>query len=996
MKAPKPTTNCICITITFLLLLLIIPWNTYSQQLAFPTAMGAGAYTTGGRGQSVYHVTNLNATGPGSFRDALSQSNRTIVFDVSGIIEMIPEFQGDDILIEANNLTIAGQTAPEGNITITGARLVFRGENVIVRYLKLRSTDDVEGVINSSNKSDVIFDHLSVSGVETNQVAIGMTTNPDTPAYNRTTQNCLIAYSGLGMIIGDTTPPNDTNNETYSIINNAFVFVGHRIPAKIAGAVHMDIINNLSHGHSARLIRIDDWSYNLNHVGNYYTQGRPMDQLNTAYYGTRNGLIYDNDNYYDPDFTQPDEWERFLGDEAPLPSSKFVQSPFTYQNSETLNILSSGDLKTQMLPFVGCYKYINDNGQVIEDRDSIDSQAIDDATNETTRGSVSDFINITIDDIPTSNNTRPVDFYQSNPHIPEAWLVSQGISGNADIHNQIQQSGYTLLEEYFNQVDSMGNVEATGLNITPDVATLNVSETIDLDVQFTPANTTDQSGVWTSENEEIANVDTNGTVTGIAEGVVEIRFVSNDGGFTDTSVITVVPLPVVADAGEDQNICEGESVLLTATGGTNFLWSTGETTQSITVSPNSTTTYSVTVSNGTEEDTDDVTVFVDTLPNLTISDDVTIIEGDNTTLTAEGANEYLWNTGETTSSITVSPNVTTTYTVTGSNGSCEVQEQIIVTVEAIFQADAGEDQRICDGSGDEVILSAGEGDAYLWSTGETTQNITVSPESTTTYSVVVTNGSQEDSDSVTVFVDPNPNVVIVNGDSVDILSGDFITLSATGANSYEWSNGATQPNIAISPSVTTTYEVRGYINDCYDEKQVTVNVFEPVVAYAGEDISICLNEVATLTATGGDEYLWSTGETTQSIQVSPFQTTVYTVTVFNALDFDEASVTVEIDNFCEEEESNNQNDEVIDMSFKVYPNPAYNYVNVRLDGSMNLINVFIYDFTGKLVQQTEIQNESQSPIVETRMNIQSLSNGIYFVKLVNKSGDDITRKLIVR
>ena len=422
-------------------------------QLAFPTAMGAGAYTSGARGQEVYHVTNLNATGSGSFRDALSQSNRTIVFDVSGIIEMIPEFEDNDILIEADNLTIAGQTAPEGNITITGARLVFRGSNVIVRYLKFRATDNVGGAINSANKSDVIFDHLSVSSVETNQVAIGMTNNPGIPAYNRTTQNSLIAYCGLGMIIGDTTPPNDTDNETYSLINNAFVFTGHRIPAKIAGAVHMDIINNLSHGHSARLIRIDDWSYNLNHVGNYYQMGRPMQQMHTAYYGTRNGLIYENDNYYDPNFSG-DEWERFLGDEAPLPASKFVQSPFTYQNSETLNILSSGDLKTQILPHVGCYKYINDSGQVVEDRDSVDSQAIDDLINDVTRGSVSEFVDITISDIPTSNNTRPGGFYGTNQHIPTTWLTANGYADTTTIHNEVESDGYTVLEHYINQVDS--------------------------------------------------------------------------------------------------------------------------------------------------------------------------------------------------------------------------------------------------------------------------------------------------------------------------------------------------------------------------------------------------------------------------------------------------------------------------------------------------------------------------------------------------------------
>jgi hypothetical protein len=263
---------------------------------------------------------------------------------------------------------------------------------------------------------------------------------------------------------------------------------------------------------------------------------------------------------------------------------------------------------------------------------------------------------------------------------------------------------------------------------------------------------------------------------------------------------------------------------------------------------------------------------------------------------------------------------------------------------------------------------------------------------TSTYTVTVTQGPQEDADTVTVFVDPNPNVVISNGDSVEIMSGDFVTLSASGANSYEWGNGATQPNIAVSPPVTTTYQVRGFIGNCYDEKQITVNVIPEVIAEAGDDVTICLDEFILLTASGGDEYAWSTGETTQTIEVSPSITTEYTVTVFNAIDFDEDTVIVEVDADCNEDLIDNDPQ---DFDFHIFPNPASNVVKIRLSGSDILTNYYLYDITGKLVHRVRISNESSSNTSITPIDIRSLESGVYFIKLVDINRE-LTKKLIVK
>src|SRR5690606_24105283 len=115
-----------------------------------------------------------------------------------------------------------------------------------------------------------------------------------------------------------------------------------------------------------------------------------------------------------------------------------------------------------------------------------------------------------------------------------------------------------------------------------------------LTATFTPANATNQNGIWVSNNPSIAIVDTNGLVTAVSPGDVTITFTSADGGFTDTSQITVFSEALDASAGIDQQICEGTGTTLTATGGASYEWSNGATTASIDVSPGSTTTYTVT------------------------------------------------------------------------------------------------------------------------------------------------------------------------------------------------------------------------------------------------------------------------------------------------------------------------------------------------------------------------------------------------------------------
>jgi len=130
---------------------------------AFPGAEGHGRYTTGGRGGKVIHVTNLNDSGTGSLRAAVSgSSKKTVVFDVSGYIDL-----KSDLKIGANT-TIAGQTAPGQGITLRYYTVRPNGDNIIIRFLRMRRSqikdvNDGADAAFTRNYSNIILDHCSLS-----------------------------------------------------------------------------------------------------------------------------------------------------------------------------------------------------------------------------------------------------------------------------------------------------------------------------------------------------------------------------------------------------------------------------------------------------------------------------------------------------------------------------------------------------------------------------------------------------------------------------------------------------------------------------------------------------------------------------------------------------------------------------------------------------------------------------------------------------------------
>ncbi len=493
------------------------------------------------------------------------------------------------------------------------------------------------------------------------------------------------------------------------------------------------------------------------------------------------------------------------------------------------------------------------------------------------------------------------------------------------------------------------------------------------DFTLTESSPAIDSGVNTSESYPLSNTDFDGVSrpqgNGFDIGAYEKK---NE----NSSSIT-------ANAGNDITICEGDSTTLTATGGGSYSWSNGENTASITVNPTETTTYTVTVSDGTNSDTDEVIVTVNPLPIANAGEDTTINNGESITLTATGGDSYSWSNGENTASITVNPSDTTTYAVTVTSNSCSSTDDVIVTVNTLLTADAGNDITICEG--DSTTLTATGGDSYSWSNGENTASITVNPTETTTYTVTVSDGTNSDTDEVIVTVNSLP--IVDAGDNVTINTNESITLTATGGVSCIWSTGETTESIVVSPSDTTTYSVTIFSDGgCNSSDEVVVTVNPLPIAYAGEDVTINRGESINLNATGGGTYFWSNGDATSNTTVNPTHTTIYTVTVYDGTNFDTDNVKVTVNNPGKKSLGNQKYE---NLNFTLYPNPSNdgNFI-IKLPTFENKIIVTIYDTTGKLIQEKEFTNgESLS------LNV-NLSSGFYFVRTF--TGQKLgTQKLIV-
>jgi hypothetical protein len=475
-----------------LIVILLLTFSANAQQLSFPSAKGAGAYTTGGRGGTILHVTNLNwdENDTGSLKWALLQNYpRTIVFDVSGEIDATSESNFVDLLdgdgnTNYDNFTIAGQTAPEGGITVKTSFLGFRGiDNFIIRNVRFRRDDSTPYNADAAwffGCTNYIVDHCTFSHGADETFD---NSSSSLATSNVTLQNNLFEYSNTGLIMGTDSGGADPGD--MSLISNLFIGISHRFPNPQGGG-HYDIINNVVYNWRERLVRTtNQGTYNI--INNYYKPAadglrrsgwfpEPSDldirlhkmqiKVGESPLVYAAGSVVEGTASYSTSTSDDSPmFDYFIGTDpavgavdAQVGASYFTNTQFSI-SGESFTPMTANEAYTDLVVNrnVGAHWGLNADGTVSKYYDALDEDAFTEALNDTFTSADASFTypNRSTYVLPTlPNNTRPVGYDTDSDGIPDTYEIAQGWNPNSANDDVVDASGYTQLELFLNEVDS--------------------------------------------------------------------------------------------------------------------------------------------------------------------------------------------------------------------------------------------------------------------------------------------------------------------------------------------------------------------------------------------------------------------------------------------------------------------------------------------------------------------------------------------------------------
>jgi hypothetical protein len=457
------------------------------------------------------------------------------------------------------------------------------------------------------------------------------------------------------------------------------------------------------------------------------------------------------------------------------------------------------------------------------------------------------------------------------------------------------------------------------------------------------------------------------------------------GVHTASVTINVSALPVFAIT-SPTIVCANSSATLTAGGAQSFTWFPGPVVGNpIVQSPAVNTVYSVTGQSG--GCIGQATVMLTTKPVPTIgiaASSTAICEGEAVILTLSGASSYTWtNSNLSGTTATVSPNAPTAFNVSGTNslGCSSASQQITIVYPKPLVSASASPTLICAGAS--VTLSASGADSYSWSHGPGT---VVSPVTTTTYVVTGTESTHGCTAAVSVPVNVYQATISVS-QNTSICPGGSVVISAGPATSYTWMHGGSSASSTVSPASATIYTINatGTVNNmtCIRTNTVQVGVFPPaVVTASAHRTSICRNETTTLTASGGNTYLWNTGSTSSVVVITglvpgPLH---YTVTGTDQNQCKAAhSLTVNVSNCTGLSESGSTGG-----SIKVYPNPNSGVFTIEAAPGAT---IQITNALGEVVRRLTV-DQAQAIIT-----VSDLPKGVYMLSLNNDTAQS-TRVII--
>ena len=400
-----------------------------AQQLAFPGAQGFGRFATGGRMGSVYHVTNLNDSGTGSLRDAVSKPNRIVVFDVSGVIRI------NSRLVFSKNLYVAGQTAPGEGITVYGDGTSFSAaDNIIVRYMRFRmgavgtKDKDAGGIANGQN---MIFDHCSFSWGQDENFSINWD-NKGTAPQNITLMNSIVGqglmtHSAGGLMQAD----NITLYRDLLVDNSTRNF-------KVKGT--NQYVNNLVYNWKNYAYNMGGDSQGTSYVNienNLFING-PAVGGDALTGGNSDFHFYGNDNWQDKNRDGVLNPTLFTG----TGGGDKVSTPYAYPELEKW---AGNELIEMLLPEVGAS---------LPYRDLADCYMVDEVLSFGKKGKLITNENELPIGVPTTwswfKGSKPTD--TDGDGMPDAWEEANGTDKAKNDAMTIADNGYANIENYINSI----------------------------------------------------------------------------------------------------------------------------------------------------------------------------------------------------------------------------------------------------------------------------------------------------------------------------------------------------------------------------------------------------------------------------------------------------------------------------------------------------------------------------------------------------------------